>query len=83
MGFSAILKEIHVKKEVMALAKANIVTIEHLEVKKSDIEKVKRVFRVKDDRDAIRRALDMATGKIELEGIFEKYRETKIKKVYA
>ncbi|MBI4824316.1 MAG: hypothetical protein HY805_08845 [Nitrospirae bacterium] len=65
------------------MAKANIVTIEHLEVKKSDIEKVKRVFRVKDDRDAIRRALDMATGKIELEGIFEKYRETKIKKVYA
>jgi hypothetical protein len=36
--------------EVMKMSKAaNIVTIEHLEVKKSDIEKVKRIFKVKDN----------------------------------
>ena len=62
---------------------ANIVTIEHLEVKKSDIEKVKRIFKVKDNAEAIKKALDVATGKIELESIFEKYKGIKIKKVYA
>lgn len=64
------------------MSKANVVTIEHLVVKKSDIEKVKRIFKVKDDAEAIKKALDMATGKIELEHIFEKHKGTKIKKVY-
>ncbi|HHT9126625.1 MAG TPA: hypothetical protein ACFYD6_12550 [Candidatus Brocadiia bacterium] len=64
------------------MPKANVI-IEHIEVKRSDIEKVKRIFKVKDDVEAIKKALDMATGKIELEHIFEKHKGTKIKKVYA
>lgn len=65
------------------MSKTNIVTIEHLEVKKSDIEKVKKAFNVKDDSEAIKKALDMASGKIELESIFQKHKGIKIKKVYA
>ncbi len=65
------------------MSKANIVTIEHLEVKKSDIEKIKKAFNVRDNSEAIRKALDVASGKVELEGIFQKHRGIKIKKVYA
>jgi hypothetical protein len=65
------------------MSKATIITIDHLEVKKSDIDKVKKVFQVKDNSEAIRRALDLATGKIELENIFRKHKGTKITKAYA
>jgi len=65
------------------MSKANIVRIERLEVKKSDIDKVKKIFDVKDNAEAIREALDMASGKIELENIFQKFKGVKIKKVYA
>lgn len=65
------------------MSKANVVTIEHLEVKKSDVEKFKKVFKVKDTNEAIKKALDVVTGKIELEGIFGKFKGTKITKVYA
>ncbi len=60
------------------MSKANTVTIEHLEVKRSDIEKIKKIFNVKDNSEAIKRALDMASGKIELEGIFQKHKGIKI-----
>ena len=65
------------------MSKANIVTIEHLEVKRSEIEKIKKAFNVKDNSEAVKRALDMASGKIELEGIFHRHKGIKIKKVYA
>jgi len=65
------------------MSKADTVIIEHIEVKKSDIDKVKRIFKVVDNAEAVRKALNMATGKIELEGVFEKHRGVKIKKVYA
>lgn len=65
------------------MAKAGVVTIEHLEVKKKDIEKVKKIFGVKDDTEAVKKAVDMALGKIELEGIFEKHKGVRLKKVCA
>lgn len=65
------------------MAKENVVTIDHLEVNKSDIDKIKRVFKVKDNAEAMKRALDIATGKIELEAVFEKFKGTKIQKIYA
>lgn len=65
------------------MSKANVVTIEHLEVKKSDIEKIKKAFNVRDNSEAIKRALAVASGKIELENIFQKHKGIKIKKVYA
>jgi len=64
------------------MSKANVVRIDHIDVKKSDIEKVRRRFGVKDNVEALKRALDMAAGKIEIESIIEKYKGTKIKRVY-
>ena len=62
------------------MAKTNVVTIEHLEVKKRDIEIVKKAFNVKDTAEAVRRAIDLASGKLELESIFERYKGTKMRK---
>ena len=64
------------------MSKANVIRIDHIDVKKSDIEKVRKSFGVKDNVEALKKALDMAAGKIEIESIFEKYKGTKIKKVY-
>ena len=69
-------------KEGIKMSKANVVRISHIDVKRSDIEKVRKTFGVKDNVEALRKALDMAAGKIQIEGIFEKYKGTKIKKVY-
>ena len=65
------------------MAKENIVTIDRVAVRKKDIEKVKRIFRVKDNAEALQKALDLTAGKIELESIFEKHRGVKIQKIYA
>ncbi|MCX5901901.1 MAG: hypothetical protein NTV89_00185 [Proteobacteria bacterium] len=65
------------------MSKAHLVMIKNLAVRKSDIDKVKKAFRVKDNTEAVIKALDLATGKIELETIFEKHRGTRITKVYA
>jgi len=64
------------------MSNTNLVTIEKIEVKKSDLAKVKRLFKIKDNAEAVKKALDLASGKIELENIFEKYKGTKIEKVY-
>ena len=64
------------------MSKVNVVRIDHIEVKKSDIDKVRKTFGVKDNVEALNKALDMAAGKIEIEGIFKKYKGTKIKRVY-
>ena len=63
------------------MSNTNLVTIEKIEVKKSDLAKVKRLFKIKDNAEAVKKALDLASGKIELENIFEKYKGTKIEKV--
>lgn len=65
------------------MSRAGLVTIAPFEVKKSDIEKIKKAFKVKDNVAAMQKALDVATGKIDIEGLFERYQGTKIKKVYA
>jgi hypothetical protein len=65
------------------MSRADMVKIQQLEVNKRDIEKVKKAFKAKNNVEAIKKALDVASGKIELEGIFEKHRGTRIKKVYA
>jgi hypothetical protein len=65
------------------MPKGNTITIDHVEVKKKDIEKVKKIFKIRDNVEAIQKALDVTAGKIELEAVFEKYRGTKIQKVYA
>jgi hypothetical protein len=65
------------------MTKGNTITIDHVEVKKKDIEKVKKIFKVRDNVEAIQKALDVTAGKIELEAVFEKFKGTKIQKVYA
>ncbi|MFQ5686824.1 MAG: hypothetical protein ACE5GV_09205 [Candidatus Scalindua sp.] len=65
------------------MSKGNLVTIESIEVNKSDLAKVKKLFRIKDNAEAVKKALDVASGKIELENIIAKYKGTKIEKIYA
>lgn len=65
------------------MSRTDVVRIQQLEVNKKDIDKVKKAFKLKDNAEAVKKALDVASGKIELEGIFEKYRGARIKKVYA
>ena len=62
---------------------AETVTIERIDINKRDIEKVKKIFSVKDNAEAVMKAVDMAAGKIELETIFEKFRGVEIRKNYA
>jgi len=59
------------------------VTIERIDVNKRDIERVKKIFSVKDNSEAVMKAVDMAAGKIELEAIFDKFRGAEIRKNYA
>jgi len=62
---------------------AATVTIERIDINKRDIEKVKKIFSVKDNAEAVMKAVDMAAGKIEMETIFEKFRGVEIRKNYA
>ena len=62
---------------------AATVTIERIDINKRDIDKVKKIFSVKDNSEAVMKAVDMAAGKIELETIFEKFRGAEIRKNYA
>ena len=65
------------------MAKSNLVTIEKIVVKKSDLARIKKLFNIKDNAEAMKKALDIASSKIELENIFRKYKGAKIKKSYA
>lgn len=65
------------------MTQAATVTIEHVEVKKRDIERVKHLFNVTDNVVALQKAMDMAAGKIELETLFNKHKGVTIEKVYA
>ncbi len=62
---------------------AATVTIERIDINKRDIERVKKIFSVKDNSKAVMKAVDMASGKIEMETIFEKFRGVEIRKNYA
>lgn len=64
------------------MPKANTVTIEHLDVKKKSIDMIKKAFDVKDNREAIRIAIDSVAGNLEIKKFFEEHKGLKIKKVY-
>ncbi len=65
------------------MTRAAIVTIDHLEVKKSDLNRIKNLFKVTDNAEAVNKAMELASGKIELEMIFRKYKCVEIEKIYA
>ncbi|OGL42299.1 MAG: hypothetical protein A2043_08900 [Candidatus Schekmanbacteria bacterium GWA2_38_9] len=64
------------------MAKANVVKIEHFEVKKKDIDFIKKAFNVKDNVEAIKAAIDSIAGNLEIKSFFEKNKGIKIKRVY-
>lgn len=64
------------------MSKANVVTIEHLEVKKKSVDMIKKAFNVKDSTEAIQVAIDSIAGNLEIKKFFEKHKGLKIKKVY-
>lgn len=64
------------------MSKANIVTIEHLEVKKKTVEMIKKAFNVKDSTEAIKVAIDSIAGNLEIKKFFKKSKGLKIKKIY-
>ena len=41
------------------MSKEHTITIHHVEVNKKDIERVKKIFRVTDNAEAIQKALDL------------------------
>lgn len=65
------------------MAQSATVTIEHIEVKRIDLNRIKQLFKIKDDVEAVQKALDLASGKIELEFVFKKAKGVSIEKVYA
>lgn len=83
MPTSAICAIIAVANKRSVMPKENTITVDHVEVKKKDLEKVKKIFKINDNVEAIQRALDLIVGKIELEAVFEKCKGTKIQKIYA
>ncbi len=64
------------------MSKTSVIKIEQLEVKKSDINIIKRAFKVKDNAEAIKIAIDSFAGNLEIKSFFEKNKGLKIKKVY-
>lgn len=64
------------------MPKANVVTIKHIEVKKKNINIIKKAFKIKDNAEAIKVAIDSLSGNLEIKSFFEKNKGLKIKKVY-
>ncbi len=60
----------------------NLITIEHLEVKKRDIDIIKKAFKVKDNAEAVKVAIDSVSGNLEIKSFLEKHKGLRIKKVY-
>ena len=64
------------------MAKANVVKIEHLEVKKRDIDFLKKAFNLRGNAEAIKAAIDSIAGNLEIKSFFERNKGIKIKRVY-
>lgn len=64
------------------MSKMNVIKIDQLEVKKRDINIIKRAFKVKDNAEAIKIAIDSFSGNLEIKSFFKKNKGLKIKKVY-
>ena len=64
------------------MAHPEMVTIERLELKLTDLNRIKHLFKVKDNAEAVRKAMELAAGKIELESIFKRFEGSVIEKIY-
>lgn len=65
------------------MTRAQTITVDRIEVPMHELQTVKRLFRIVDNAEAIRKAVDVASGVIELENIFRKNKGVKIDTIYA
>jgi len=65
------------------MTKAQTVTVDHVEVPLHELRTMKRLFRIADNAEAVRKAVDIASGTIELEAIIRKNKGVKIETLYA
>lgn len=65
------------------MTKTQTVIVDHIEIPRHELQTVKRLFRIADNAEAVRKAVDIASGAIELETIFRKNKGVKIETVYA
>jgi hypothetical protein len=65
------------------MTKAQIVVVDNVEIPRHELQTVKRLFRIVDNAEAVRKAVDIASGVIELETIIRKNKGVKIETVYA
>jgi hypothetical protein len=64
------------------MTRAQTVIVNHIEIPRRELQAVKRLFRITDNAEAIRKAIDIASGTIELESIIRKHKGVKIETVY-
>ncbi len=65
------------------MTRVQTVIVDHIEIPRHELQTVKRLFRIADNAEAVRKAVDIASGAIELEAIFRKNKGVKIETVYA
>lgn len=65
------------------MTRTQTITVDHIEVPRHELQIVKRLFRIADNAEAVRKAVDIASGTIELEAIIRKNKGVKIETVYA
>jgi|GEM_PF-1399010 len=65
------------------MPRSQTITVEKIEISRRELQTVKRTFHISDDAEAVRRAVDIASGVIDLENIFTKNRGAVIEKNYA
>ncbi len=64
------------------MSKAGTVTIDHLELKSKDINILKKTFKVRDNSEAVKIAIDSISGNLDIKEFFRKHKGVRIKKVY-
>ncbi len=52
------------------MSKASLIRIDKIEVERNDLAKIKKLFKITDNAEAMKKALCLVSGKIELENIF-------------
>ena len=65
------------------MTRVKTVTVDHIEVPWHELQTVKRLFHLSDNAEAVKKALDIASGTIELETIIRKNKGVKIETIYA
>lgn len=65
------------------MPRSQTVTVEKVEISRRELQTVKRTFHIRDDAEAVRRAVDIASGAIDLEHVFVRNKGAEFDKSYA